>query len=107
MSTAAGTETQRRIETLPIHAGQAFGAEIPDIDLRTISDADFAELQQAWTRHQVLLFRDQTLSDRGLIAFSPGLPGLDHGPIQEKVQRFAAGMPEVYVVSNVIENGVA
>jgi taurine dioxygenase len=103
MSLAATTH----IHAEPIRFEQAFGAEVPEIDLRTITDGDFAAIHRAWTRHQVLLFRNQTLSDQDLIAFSRRLGDLDHAPIQENGQRIANGLPEIYVVSNVIENGVA
>ncbi len=53
------------------------------------------------------MFRDQSLSDADLIAFSRRFGDLDHAPVQENGQRIANGMPEIYVVSNVIENGVA
>jgi taurine dioxygenase len=53
------------------------------------------------------LFRNQTISDHDLIAFSRRFGDLDHAPVQENGQRIANGMPEIYVVSNVIENGVA
>ena len=55
----------------------------------------------------MLVFPDQALSDLDLIAFSRRLGDLDHAPIQENGQSIANGMPEIYVVSNVIENGVA
>ena len=55
----------------------------------------------------MLLFRDQNLTDQDLTAFSRRFGDLDHAPIQENGQRIANGMPEIYVVSNVIENGVA
>ena len=83
------------------------GAEITGVDLRDIGDAEFAAIHRAWIEHQVLLFRGQTLTDPDLIAFSRRFGDLDHAPIQENGQRIANGMPEIYVVSNVIENGVA
>jgi taurine dioxygenase len=83
------------------------GAEITDIDLRTIDEDTFAAIHHAWIDHQVLLFRDQNLSDQDMTAFSRRFGDLDHAPIQENGQRIANGMPEIYVVSNVIENGVA
>ena len=55
----------------------------------------------------MLLFRGQTLSDDDLIAFSRRFGELDLAPIQENGRRFVEGHPEIYVVSNVIENGVA
>lgn len=82
------------------------GAEIIGIDLRTIDETEFAAIHSAWIDHQVLLFRGQSLSDQDLIAFSRRFGDLDHAPIQENGQRIANGLPEIYVVSNVIENGV-
>jgi len=55
----------------------------------------------------VLLFRDQALSDDDLVAFSRRFGELDEAPVQETGQRFVEGHPEIYVVSNVVQNGVA
>ena len=55
----------------------------------------------------MLLFRGQSLGDEDLIAFSRRFGALDLAPIQENGRRFVEGRPEIYVVSNVIENGVA
>lgn len=87
--------------------GAVLGAEIAGVDLRAISDADFATIHAAWIKHEVLLFRDQSLSDDDLIGFSRRFGGLDHAPIQENGRRFVEGYPEIYVVSNVIVNGEA
>ena len=87
--------------------GAALGAEVDGIDLRRITDADFAAMYRAWLEHQVLLFRGQTLNDDDLIAFSRRFGDLDLAPVQENGRRFVDGHPEIYVVSNVIENGVA
>jgi len=51
--------------------------------------------------------RGQHLTDLDSIASLAGFGDLDHAPIQENGQRIANGLPEIYVVSNVIENGVA
>lgn len=87
--------------------GAALGAEIGGLDLRTITDADFAQVYRAWLDHSVLLIRGQVLTDDDLIAFSRRFGQLDFAPIQENGRRFVDGHPEIYVVSNVIENGVA
>jgi taurine dioxygenase len=84
-----------------------FVAEIAGVDLRGIDDAAFDAIHRAWIVHQVLLFRGQTLNDADLIAFSRRLGALDHAPVQENGQRFVDGMPEIYVVSNVVKDGVA
>ena len=82
------------------------GAEVANGDLRVLTDDGFQAIHRAWINHQVLLFRGQRLNDTDLIAFSRRFGDLDHAPIQENGQRIANGMPEIYVVSNVIENGV-
>jgi Probable taurine catabolism dioxygenase len=55
----------------------------------------------------VLLFRDQVLSDDDLVAFSRRFGDLDEAPVQETGRRFVEGHPEIYVVSNVLQDGVA
>ena len=85
--------------------GRALGAEIHGVDLRTIDERDFAAIHRAWLDHLVLLFRGQQLSDDDLIAFSRRFGALDWAPVQETGRRFVEGHPEIYVVSNVIENG--
>lgn len=85
--------------------GAGLGAQITDIDLRTVDGLQFANLHRAWLDNLVLLIRDQELTDEGLIAFSRRFGELDLAPIQEGGRRFVEGLPEIYVVSNVIENG--
>ncbi len=87
--------------------GAALGAEVGGVDLRRISDADFAAIHRAWLEHLVLLFRGQSLNDDDLTGFSGRFGKLDFAPIQENGRRFVEGHPEIYVVSNVIENGEA
>src|SRR3954469_24717534 len=83
----------------------ALGAEIRGVDLRAIDEATFAAIHRAWVDHLVLLFRGQSLSDDDLIGFSRRFGELDWAPIQETGRRFVEGKPELYVVSNVVENG--
>ena len=86
--------------------GKALGAEVQGVDLKNISDADFDAVHRAWLDHLVLLFRGQQLTNEDLIAFSRRFGNLDWAPIQETGRRFVDGYPEIYVVSNVVENGV-
>jgi len=95
-----------RSQAAVIPSGKALGAEVRGLDLRDITDDDFTAIYQAWLDHSVLLFRGQTLSDPELIAFSRRFGGLDLAPIQETGRRFVEGYPEIYVVSNVMQNGV-
>jgi taurine dioxygenase len=87
--------------------GAALGAEIGGVDLHRIDGEEFAALRRAFIAHSVLLIRDQSLSDDDLIAFSRRLGVLDWAPVQENGRRFVPGKPEIYVVSNVVENGAA
>src|SRR5436853_1207662 len=96
-------EVSNRLIVIPTE--KALGAEIHGIDLRRIHAEEFEGIYRAWLDHQVLLFRGQQLSDDDLIAFSRRFGELDEAPIQESGRRFVEGHPEIYVVSNVIENG--
>jgi taurine dioxygenase len=96
-----------RMELEVVPSGAALGAEILGVDLRSIDEATFAAVYQAWLDHSVLLFRDQQLGDGDLIAFSGRFGALDQAPVQENGRRFVEGHPEIYIVSNVVENGVA
>src|SRR5580698_7136378 len=92
-----------RAEIIP--TGAALGAEIQSVDLKNFSDADFTAIHRAWLDRLVLLFRGEHLSDADLIAFSRRFGALDWAPVQESGRRFVEGYPEIYVVSNVMENG--
>lgn len=101
---SAKTGKKSRVTVVP--SGKALGAEIRGVDLRDIEAEDFASIYRAWLDHSVLLFRGQDLTDDDLIAFSEQFGDLDWAPIQESGRRFVDGHPEIYVVSNVLENGV-
>ena len=99
------TRTAKKSRVAVIPTGKVLGAEIQGVDLRTIEADDFARVYRAWLDHSVLLFRGQTLDDDDLIAFSERFGDLDWAPVQESGRRFVEGHPEIYVVSNVMENG--
>jgi len=102
-----GIQTAKTASPLAVHpTGAPLGALIGDVDLRQVDDRLFAAIHEAWLAHQVVLFPDQHLTDAELIAFSRRFGELDLAPIQETGRRFVEGYPEIYVVSNVIENGV-
>ena len=88
-----------------IATGAALGAEIRGADLTTLDEDAFARIVRAWHEHSVILVRDQALGDPELVAFSRRFGDLDWAPIQETGRRFVEGMPEIYVVSNVMVNG--
>jgi taurine dioxygenase len=104
IDTSSGHEAMSHaIEIVP--TGNALGAEVKNVDLKRLDDATFAGLLHAFHDHSVLLVRAQTLSDQDLIAFSRRFGELDWAPVQESGRRFVEGLPEIYIVSNVKQNG--
>ena len=82
----------------------AVGAEISGVNLSRLSDAEFGQIEHAWNRHSALLFRDQQISDDDLLAFSRRFGDLDPPPVQEHGRQSPEGYPDVYVVSNVLDD---
>jgi taurine dioxygenase len=101
---SAITSKSSAVKVIP--GGKTLGAEIQGVDIRTMTDDEFAFVIRAWLDHLVVLVRGQTLTDHDLIAFSRRLGDLDWAPVQETGRRFVEGHPEIYVVSNVMEKGV-
>jgi taurine dioxygenase len=77
------------------------GAEVSGIDLARVSAGDIESIKHAWYRHDVLLFRNQQLSDDDLLNFSRHFGALDSPPNQGAGRKSPEGYPEIYVVSNV------
>jgi taurine dioxygenase len=82
----------------------AVGVEIGNIDLCALNSAEFAQIEAAWHRYSVLLFRGQKLSDDDLLAFSRRFGDLDPPPNQERGRQSPLGYPDIYVVSNVLDD---
>jgi taurine dioxygenase len=101
----ANLQTQLMDKPLIVPTGGGLGAEIRGVDLRRLRDDAFAIIHRAWLDNLVLLFRGQQLTDAELIAFSRRFGELDLAPVQESGRRFVEGMPEIYIVSNVIKDG--
>jgi alpha-ketoglutarate-dependent taurine dioxygenase len=79
------------------------GAEIRNIDLARASAGDIAAIKTAWYRHDVLAFRRQKLTDDDLLAFSRHFGTLDPPPNQGAGRKSPPGYPDIYVVSNVLD----
>jgi taurine dioxygenase len=110
------TDRTKRTEDAASEAGRAMhveptdavlGAEVHGVDLRTLDAETFAAIHRGWLDRQVLLFRGQQLADEDLVSFSRRFGDLDEAPVQETGRRFVEGHPEIYVVSNVVQDGVA
>jgi taurine dioxygenase len=99
----AMTVTQS-LEIRPLKPGSGFGAEVIGCDLRSADDATMAEVVKAFQHHGALLLRGQSLSPDQLMAFIRHF-GTPEG---HTIQDFTLpGFPEIYVLSNRIENGRA
>lgn len=79
------------------------GHEIRGVDLANdVSDVLFKEIEQAFDKYGVVVFRNQRLSPAQQIAFSQRFGDLDRHPLA----RFnLPAMPDIFVVSNIVENG--
>ena len=86
----------------------ALGAEVVCGDIRRLTDAQMAIIYKAWLGNLVLLFREQTLSDDDLCAFTRHFGELkDVLPAHQRaVGVESLGNPNISVISNVVENGV-
>ena len=83
--------------------GQALGAEIQGVDLaRDVDDETFKRIVDALHEHEVVFFRNQNLTPEQHIAFSRRFGELEHHVRQDCCR---PGYPELFVVSNIIENG--
>lgn len=80
-----------------------FGAEIDDLDLaRDLDDATFAQIEQVFNQRSVVLFRNQRLTHARHVEFSRRFGELEIHVLREYVR---PEHPEIYVLSNIIENG--
>jgi len=79
------------------------GAEILGVDLsKPVDDATFREIVDLFHEHEVVYFRDQKLTPEQHVAFSRRFGELEHHVRQDCCR---PGFPELFVVSNIIENG--
>ena len=80
-----------------------FGGDIKGIDVREIgASVPLEPIKEALYRNQLLCFRDQKLEPSDLSKFTR----LFGDPLPHVLQQFSlTGHPEIYVLSNIIENG--
>jgi taurine dioxygenase len=79
--------------------------EIRGVDLDRVTDARMAEILDCFDRASALLIRGQALSPEDLVGFSRRLGELDEAPVNEAGKTVVAGLPELYVVSNIKDAG--
>lgn len=93
-----------RMTVTPMPA--AIAAQVECGDVRSLDHAAFAAVQRAFLDHLVLLIRGQTLADPELLAFGRRFGELTAAaPVH--VGQQPRQYPELAVISNVVENGVA
>jgi taurine dioxygenase len=100
------TADQTEIKTMSVTVTKltpAVGAEVGNVDLAVLSAEEFAQVEAAWHRYSVLLIRGQKLTDDDLLAFSRRFGELDPPPNQERGRQNPPGYPDIYVVSNVLD----
>jgi len=86
------------------HDDTSLGARVTGVDLtRPLSDADFASVLRALGARGVLCFPDQPIDAGALRRFSARFGELQ--VISSAKGRTEPGMPEVSILSNVVENG--
>ncbi len=89
-----------------IPTGKALGADIRGVNLaENIDAANFKALLDAWSKHLVLRFRGQKLSDPDLERFSARLGPLDRAPHYTAGTEVTVKSDFVTVISNVMLNG--
>ena len=83
------------------------GAQVLGVDLSVKMDkATFELIHRAWLKHGVLVFRDQAVDPDALVTFSTRFGELYNAPVLGHGRAFVDGYPELFVISNVVENGV-
>ena len=87
-------------------------AEVRGLDVSAgLNATELRRVHDAWYANLVLVFRGQTLSDQQLVNFSRRFGELEQAPIGEAANLTSDGnvpnLPEVSVVSNVVEDGIA
>jgi taurine dioxygenase len=83
----------------------ALGAEIRGVDMRQLRDsATLQAIKDAWTRHLVVVFPDQDITDQQHVAFTRhfGEPEIFH---QTSLHLRSDRVKEIFLVSNVDEQG--
>lgn len=97
-----GRQKEAQIEVVP--SGAALGARVEGVDIGAgVSPGVFSQIVDALGRHGVLSFPGQSLRDDTLMAFSR-LFGRELD-IHALTQFSKPGHPEIFVLSNIVEDG--
>ena len=72
---------------MQIKAVDGLGAEITDVDIKTLSDAEFQTIQETFAEHGVIFFRGQDTNENDHIAFAERFGDIN-------INRFFAAHPD-------------
>ena len=97
-----GREKMGKINLKPL--SDSVGAEILSINLTKLHATEFKEIRSALDAYGGLLFRNQELSPENLVGFSKMFGDLDHAPQMENGKTAVEGFPEIYIVSNILDD---
>jgi len=100
------TQTVTRIDVEVIPFKARIGAEVCCGDLRALDDVAFKDLHRAFLDNLVVLVRGQTLNDDELVTFARRF-GEPTAAAPVHVGQKPRERPEIAIISNVIENGMA
>lgn len=81
-----------RLAVMPV--SPVLGAEVAGVDLASLDDTTWREIEQAWAEHAVLFFRDQDLSPEAHEAFGRRIGELHVHPAAPTVE----GHPSVMII---------
>src|SRR5262245_27202672 len=79
------------------------GAEVRRVGVAAVGAAQVDAIKQGWDAHDVLVLRNQQMTDDDLLSFSRYFGALDPPPNQGAGRKSPPGYPDVYVVSNVLD----
>ena len=80
-----------------------FGAEVLDFQLtENPSDEDTSAIKALWAEHKLLLFRNQSFNEAGLVGFSQRFGDLE---IHVREEYLSPEHPEILYVSNIERDG--
>jgi taurine dioxygenase len=94
------------IEVRP--TGAALGADIDYVDVNHLSDAAFAAIRTALQENLVVRIRGTEVDDASFLALARRFGAIE--PPEERTRTLSMtvpGFPEMSIISNVVENGVA
>ncbi|HEY0286729.1 MAG TPA: TauD/TfdA family dioxygenase [Pseudomonas sp.] len=101
LSATPSRNPSQHFDVRPLDA--ALGAEVLGLDLsRPLNDADLARIHRAYLDHGLLILRDQRITPEQQIDFSRHFGTLQ---IHVLKQFLLANHPEVFIISNIVENG--